>query len=204
MADPNKVELLLFGGVAENFKFSFCEVKVTFDEKDDDNVKIDTDQNVRFGKYDEMPKYISKSLFFSKLHNFMTEVVNNRYLLIIGGSPGQWEPLNSRNVLCLDLIKYKWTVFNSILPKRAHISIANSVGVSYDNGSYNEIFVMHATKECKLFYKINFWTNFQNFEWKHERIMWIGYYQNDKNPQCIVHTLPKVIVEKILNFVRIL
>ena len=38
--------------------------------------------------------------------------------------------------------------------------------------------------------------------WKHERIIWIGFHKNDENNQCFWNTMPKVIVQLIIKFLR--
>ena len=40
---------------------------------------------------------------------------------------------------------------------------------------------------------------FRQIVLKQERIIWIGFYKNGKNNQCLIHLLPKDIIIFILN-----
>ena len=40
------------------------------------------------------------------------------------------------------------------------------------------------------------------FEWEMERILWIGYYQNNDNGLCMIKLLPKEIVNYLVGFLR--
>ena len=40
------------------------------------------------------------------------------------------------------------------------------------------------------------------FEWKIARLIWIGFYKNDKNSKCFIGTLPKdIITNYIFKFI---
>ena len=40
-------------------------------------------------------------------------------------------------------------------------------------------------------------------KWDIERIIWIGFYKNDKNDNCLIDTLPKDTVQHILSFLSL-
>lgn len=37
-------------------------------------------------------------------------------------------------------------------------------------------------------------------EWNIERLMWIGFYKNEKNDACLLHKLPKDLITHIVKF----
>ena len=41
-------------------------------------------------------------------------------------------------------------------------------------------------------------------EWDIVRVLWIGFYKNDKNDDCLIHSLPKDIVKHIFTFLGVL
>ena len=40
-------------------------------------------------------------------------------------------------------------------------------------------------------------------KWNIERILWIGFYKNDKNDTCLIKNLPKDVVLFILQFLSL-
>ena len=40
-------------------------------------------------------------------------------------------------------------------------------------------------------------------EWEIEKLLWIAFYKNENNQQCFIPTLPKVIVNHILIWLRL-
>ena len=43
---------------------------------------------------------------------------------------------------------------------------------------------------------------YSNLSWRIERILWIAYYKNDQNDQCLIDYLPKDILITIIAFLR--
>ena len=67
--------------------------------------------------------------------------------------------------------------------------------IKYKNDhAQNMIIVQH----CQYF-KLNVYN--RDSRWGRERILWIGFYQNNNNDQCLTKILPKDVLKYILSFI---
>lgn len=51
------------------------------------------------------------------------------------------------------------------------------------------------------YFKLNIYNRTNIMDWRRERILWIGFYQNHDNNQCLIKILPKDVLKFILSFI---
>ena len=215
------VELIIFGGDKMTFTDSFRIVCLKFGALFDNFIEIS--DNIE--KYDLFNLKQSYSLYSQKLamksvynydlshqkiYNFSCFYLENRYLVIIGGANIYKQPdlkydfrrpqnyrssriqEQSECILCIDLICQTSHMKTSILPKHHNQSIHESLLVTKDNGRDETIYIFDNINQpwrLKIFYAMT---------WKRERIIWIAFYKNVENNQCLMSKLPKSIVGYII------
>ena len=147
---------------------------------------------------------------------FSHQLINSRYLLIIGGRYQdffEWD--SSKGILISDRIFYfdlnknelRWKLLDYKLPKGilGHRSV-----ILQSNDNYNKEFlhIMGGCDEWSQSFEctnVNWKFNItRNLDWNIERIVWIGFYKNGKNKNsCYLPSLPKdVVAHCILDLLR--
>lgn len=189
----NDIEILLFGGFHLNFNQSFLTVNISLGDDPDSisysikkvNDEFENNLSDCFGNFYDSP-------YRSFGHNY----INGRYLCIIGGSTAniykKWRDHNG--ILCFDFLEKKWEVSKYILPDgyRDHFAVFNQ-----NTGAMHIFAIMNQTTDIIHHWKINVHSP---IEWKIERLIWIGYYQNSQNDKCLIKQLPKDIIKTMLSF----
>ena len=66
------------------------------------------------------------------------------------------------------------------------------------NNNHNQsVIIAHRQK----YFELNIYNSRNSMEWGRERILWIGFYQNNDNNQCLMKRLPKDVLKYILSFI---
>ena len=164
------------------------------------------------------------------LYHFHACVVNFRYLVIFGGTVGttnRYTKLNSSQGidgvigpskrLCYDLKKCQWFEYN--VPKNFwKILIFVDFNYHFPQSVTNDFMAIAPLNEENgvIYFIGGYCTSLRRFrksakmqfdigiEWQQERLIWIAFYHPSVNnlSHFEIDKLPKVIVSKILNFLR--
>ena len=153
---------------------------------------------------------INKGLYFG----FSYHLIFDRYLLFIGGKIRLGQTI--KKLFYLDLKYNKWYVCNKTLPYgiHSHSSVVLMNNIKNDkNYTYYVLHIVGGKKDDHkpidihwqiklkdLFDSENAWP----IEWQIERLIWIAYFNNDKNNKCLLNQLntPKDIIHCILKFLK--
>ena len=73
-----------------------------------------------------------------------------------------------------------------------------SPGVIKCTNDYNQSLIIGNKQQ---YFKLNICNSTNIMDWDTTRILWIGWYQNRENNQCLIKILPKDVLKYILSFV---
>lgn len=155
----------------------------------------------------KQPKFKGNASINYDLCYFSYHVIQERYLLIIGGKT-TWETFGRKDkphnrMFYFDFEKQSWHVSPMLLP----FTIFGHASVCLLKG--NKIFIIGGMINGSQYSSANFSFKLTDvipdlqIQWECERQMWIAYYKNSNNRNCFVPRLPEVILIKILKFLRL-
>ena len=207
-------ELLIFGGHGYHdydtwVKDSFLtiEIAIKINDKECSCDDIENKYNVTYlckdNKY-AFGKNLDKALMFTfespGAGNYGYFYLKQRYLIIIAPND---ENLSDR-IIYFDFVSCQWFMVNFKLPTRI---ASESAFVLSKNETFIDIFgftnykddVTNKEKQRNVHYRLYI---IANISWDLERLIWIGFYKNDKNSNCYIQLLPKDVVKYALSFVN--
>ena len=213
-AADNVVELLLFASLSA-VSFADSIVKVTVDlskiepladtKENYNNVSYKCERMNICGvgsnelsiKKPQHPLFDSKDWESGKLKHFNSFVFRNngRYLVIIGGEwSGSYGVSNS--VLIFDFVQREWIINDDIL--NDHIFDYRSIQHNNNENTYIRILGGLNQHYASMG---NHWKLFliRPMPWIVERLVWIAFYQNDDNEQCLIGYLQKILSEQLFS-----
>lgn len=147
-------------------------------------------------------------------HNFIYQLYNNRYLIIIGGNvyaraenkeyvengDSCFSVPHIRNltrIVALDLENFTWLITHQMHNGISqHSSVLTSDNKIYVIGKQQDQIFRGFELKQEMFFKLNL--NATRIPWSCERQIWIAFRKNLNNNQCLIHQLPKDVINFIL------
>ena len=204
--DDSKVELLVFGSsfCQPRGPIRFCHVVVDFGTIAQgvqvycppEYMSIDSDYNS-----------YAMDLPYS---NFSYHVIDNRYLVLIGGlctargsvtsninqnfNGNHNQDYPSDKIIVYDYWVQKWFECKYRLP----IKMINHKSFVFENGQKLYLIGDIDNKQVEFVFKIRA----SIAEWKIQRLIWIGFFKNENNNLCLLTRVPKDLIVYMLRFLR--